>query len=85
MGVLAGGTLAVLAGSFPFLNFFIGFTHPFIVGPLFIRGQYLEETEKFSGVFLFFIGDVQKDFLRQFVVRGFRKLGICLLYTSRCV
>ena len=29
----------------------------FIVGPLFIRGQYLEETEKFSGVFLFFIGD----------------------------
>ena len=74
MGVLAGGALAALAGTFQFFNFFIGFAHPFVVEALFIRGQNLKETEKFAGVFLFFIGDVQKDFLGKLVVRGFRKL-----------
>ena len=73
-----GTAFAVRAGRLQFVDLFIGFTHPFIVEALFIRGQHLKEAEEFARVFLFFIGNVQKDFLRKLVIDGFRKLGIKL-------
>ena len=43
-----------------------------------VRGQHLEEAEKFARVFFFLIGNIPKHLLSQLVINGGGKLGIKL-------
>ena len=84
---MGGGTAAcaVRAGRLQLVNLFIGFPHPLVIKALLVRGQHLEEAEKFARVFLFLIGNIQQNFLGQFMVYGFCKLGIKLdSFIFRC-
>ena len=84
---MSGGTAAcaVRAGRLQLVYLFIGFSHPLVIKALLVRGQHLEEAEKFARVFLFLIGNIQQNFLGQLMVYGFCKLGIKLdSFILRC-
>ncbi len=51
---MGGGTAAcaVRVGRLQLVNLFIGFPHPLVIKALLVRGQHLEEAEKFARVFL---------------------------------
>ena len=84
---MRGGTAAcaVRAGRLQLVYLFIRFPHPLVIKALLVRGQHLEEAEKFARVFLFLIGNIQQNFLGQLMVYGFCKLGIKLdSFIFRC-
>ena len=77
---MSGGTAAcaVRAGRLQLVYLFIRFPHPLVIKALLVRGQHLEEAEKFARVFLFLVGNIPKHLLSQLVINGGGKLGIKL-------
>ena len=83
---MRGGTAAcaVRAGRLQLVYLFIRFPHPLVIKALLVRGQHLEEAEKFARVFLFLIGNIQQNFLGQLMVYGFCKPGTKLERSLSC-